>query len=99
MEAFVAYIVKNLVDNPESVSAECSVQGREVIVEVRVAPEDLGKVIGRKGKTIQAVRTIAATAAAREGVRARVELIDDERPPLEESRPAEEEQPSDEEGE
>lgn len=77
MDEFVSYIVKNLVDNPDSVTAEARVLEQELVIDVRVAPEDVGKVIGKKGKTIQALRTIANTAAARLGCRVRVELLDE----------------------
>lgn len=76
MEQFVGYIVKNLVDSPESVSAIRRASDQEVVIEVRVAPDEVGKVIGRKGKTIQAVRTLTSTAAARLGCRVRVEVVD-----------------------
>ncbi len=78
MEEFVGYIVKNLVDVPEEVTAECRLGEDEVIIDIRVSPTDAGKVIGRRGKTIQALRTIAGMVAARLGCRVRVELASEE---------------------
>jgi uncharacterized protein len=75
MEDFVAYIIKNLVSKPAEVTVS-SVEGQEQIsIEIRVAAEDVGKVIGRKGNTINALRTIVRTVATRLGRRAQVELI------------------------
>lgn len=74
MEDFIAYIIKNLVDSPQDVQVNCRNEGEELILEVRVAEGDVAKVIGRRGKTIQALRTIVATAAARLGFRFRLEL-------------------------
>jgi len=76
MEEFVGYLVKNLVEEPDSVSITSNEEGEEATLEVRVAPEDVARVIGRKGRTIQAVRTIAATVAARLRRRVRIEVID-----------------------
>ncbi len=80
MEDFVAYIIKNLVSNPEEVVISSSTLDEEVLrVEIRVADEDVGKVIGRRGNTINALRTIVRTVATRLGQKAQVELIQTER--------------------
>jgi uncharacterized protein len=76
MEEFVGYLVKNLVEDPESVSITSREEEEETTLEVRVAADDVARVIGRKGRTIQAVRTIAATVAARLRRRVRIEVID-----------------------
>jgi uncharacterized protein len=76
MKEFIEYIIKNLVDNPDSVDIRCYEGDRGVVVEVRVGEGDVGKVVGRKGLTIKAIRTIAITAYARLGRRVRVELIE-----------------------
>ncbi|MCC5831435.1 MAG: KH domain-containing protein [Chlamydiales bacterium] len=80
MEEFVAYIIKNLVSHPEEVSVSSSLDQEKVRIEIRVAKEDVGKVIGRRGNTINALRTIVRTVATRLGQKAQVELIqsDDE---------------------
>jgi len=76
MKDFVEYIVKNLVDQPDAVSVDCSEGDQGVLVELRVAPEDVGKVVGKKGRTINAIRTIAMMVSARLGRRVRINLIE-----------------------
>jgi uncharacterized protein len=77
MKEFIEYIVKNLVDDPNAVDVRCFEGERGVIVEVRVGSSDVGKVVGRNGLTIKAIRTIAMMACARLGRRVRIELIED----------------------
>lgn len=72
----VTFIAKSIVDNPEKVEVN-EVEGeRAVVFELRVAPEDMGKVIGKKGRVIHAVRALVQAAAAREGKRATVEILE-----------------------
>ena len=75
MEDFVAYIIKNLVSKPEDVLVSSSDDQEQICIEIRVAAEDVGKVIGRRGNTINALRTIVRTVATRLGRKAQVELI------------------------
>ncbi len=75
MEDFVAYIIKNLVSKPDNVSVSLSEDQGQIFIEIRVAAEDVGKVIGRRGNTINALRTIVRTVATRLGRKAQVELI------------------------
>jgi predicted RNA-binding protein YlqC (UPF0109 family) len=76
MHQFIEYIVKNLVDTPDDVNINCLEGQRGTIVEIRVNKGDIGKVVGKNGKTIQALRTIAMTVASRFNRRVRLELID-----------------------
>ena len=79
MEGLIQYLVKALVDRPEQVELRTSdVEGGK-LYELKVAPEDVGKVIGRDGRTIHAVRTLVAAAAQRKGEKARLEILDDRR--------------------
>jgi len=78
MEEFIAYLVKNLVSSPDQVTISCEEEEGGYRVGIRFADDDVGKVIGRKGNTINALRTICRTVAARLGKRAQVELIQDE---------------------
>ncbi len=80
MEDFVAYIIKNLVSKPEEVVVSSSSDQEKARIEIRVAQEDVGKVIGRRGNTINALRTIVRTVATRLGQKVQVELIQDEVP-------------------
>ncbi|MBD3231745.1 KH domain-containing protein [Candidatus Dependentiae bacterium] len=76
LKELVEYIVKKLVDRPESVSVS-EVSGEQAtIIELRVAPEDLGKVIGKEGKTARAIRTLVHAAASKERKRAVLEILE-----------------------
>jgi predicted RNA-binding protein YlqC (UPF0109 family) len=76
MKEFVEYIVKNLVDQPDSVDVRCLEKDHGTLVELRVDANDVAKVVGRRGRTINAVRTLVMMACARLGHRVRVELIE-----------------------
>jgi predicted RNA-binding protein YlqC (UPF0109 family) len=76
MKEFIEYLVKNLVDNPANVEVRCVEADKGIVVEVRVDPTDVGKVVGRKGMTIKALRTISMMVCARLGRRVRVELVE-----------------------
>lgn len=77
MEALVTYLAKALVDKPDQVELRASdVEGVRML-ELKVAAEDVGKVIGRDGRTVNAMRTLLALAAQKKGVKARLEILDD----------------------
>lgn len=76
MNDFVAYLVKNLVDRPEAVEIKIFEEDQKIKIEIKVAQQDVGKVIGRKGVTINALRTIIMTVCSRLGKKVQVELID-----------------------
>ena len=76
MKEFIEYIIKNLVDQPDAVVVNCIDEDKSMRIEVRVDAKEIGKVVGRKGMTIRAIRMIAMTACARLGYRVRVELIE-----------------------
>ena len=72
----VAFIAASIVDEPDKVLVS-EVEGeRAVVFEVRVAPDDMGKIIGKKGRVIHAVRSLVQAAAAKEGKRAAVEILE-----------------------
>lgn len=73
---FVENIVKHIVDYPENLSVT-RVEGEKVTVfEVRVNPSDIGKVIGKSGRTVKALRTLVGAVAARSGIRAMLEILE-----------------------
>lgn len=75
MKALLELIVKALVDHPQDVTIN-QVEGAEsLIIEVRVNPDDMGKVIGKQGRIIRAIRTLVKATAAREGKRVLVEVL------------------------
>lgn len=76
MKELVEYIAKALVDNPEQVDVQ-EVEGeRSIILELRVANDDMGKVIGKQGRIAKAIRTIVGAAAVKDSKRVMVEIID-----------------------
>ncbi len=77
MKALVEYIAQALVDEPDQVQVTEVVNGPEVILELRVAQADMGRIIGRGGKVIMAIRKLVQVCAAREAKRAELELLED----------------------
>ena len=75
MKEFIAYLIKNLVDTPDAVDVNIVEGEQGTVVEVKVSPQDVGKIVGRQGRTIKALRTIAMTVGARVGRRVRLEVI------------------------
>ena len=77
MKEFIEFIAKHLVDSPEDVIVEEKLSGdRNFILTLRVKKEDAGKVIGKKGRTALAMRTLLTAIAAKEGKRATLEVLD-----------------------
>ncbi|CAA9252729.1 MAG: KH domain RNA binding protein YlqC [uncultured Acidimicrobiales bacterium] len=75
-EDVLAYLVESLVDDPDSVEID-SVEGRRgVSLEVRVAAGDMGRVIGRRGRMANAIRTVVRAAAVKDGVATDVDFVD-----------------------
>lgn len=75
MKNLLEYLARHLVDVPEQVEVHEIEGERSIILELRVAPEDMGKVIGRQGKTAQAIRTLVKAAGLKDGKRVMVEII------------------------
>ncbi|MDP7076776.1 MAG: KH domain-containing protein [Desulfobacterales bacterium] len=76
MKDLIKYIAESLVDNPEQVSVK-EVEGNQTsVLELKVAKEDLGKVIGKQGRTARAMRTILSAASAKIKKRAVLEIIE-----------------------
>lgn len=77
MKDFIEYIAKHLVDNPDAVVVEeRASEENKVVLALRVQSDDVGKVIGKQGKTAQAMRTLLTAIAAKEGHRAILEILD-----------------------
>jgi predicted RNA-binding protein YlqC (UPF0109 family) len=75
MKDLVEFIAKSLVDHPEEVRVDEVRRGETTVVELRVAPDDLGRVIGRQGRTARAMRNLIA-AAERGGSRTILDILD-----------------------
>lgn len=76
MKELLEYLAKALVDNPDDVQIEVIEGERSVILQLRVNPEDIGKVIGKQGRIAQALRTIVKASATKQGKNAIVEILD-----------------------
>lgn len=76
MKELLLYMAKNLVDNPDAVSVTEISDEDGLVLELRVAPEDMGKVIGRQGRIAKEIRTIIKTVAQRDGEKVTVEIVD-----------------------
>ncbi len=76
MKELLLYMAKNLVDNPDAVSVTEISEEDGLVLELRVAPEDMGKVIGRQGRIAKEIRTIIKTVAQRDGEKVTVEIVD-----------------------
>ena len=70
------YIAKSIVDDAESVVIDAEPRANSVTLRLHVAPEDMGKVIGKRGRVAQAIRTVVRAAGAKEGVDAIVDIVD-----------------------
>jgi len=76
LRAVVEVVVKTLVDHPDAVKVTESVRRGMTVVELSTAPGDMGKIIGRQGRTAAAIRTLVALTAERHGVRAQLDIRD-----------------------
>jgi predicted RNA-binding protein YlqC (UPF0109 family) len=77
MKEFVEFIAKQLVDNPDGVVVEEKLsEEKKIILSLKVNSDDIGKVIGKQGKTAQAMRTLLTAVSAKEGKRAVLEIED-----------------------
>ena len=76
MKELLTYVARNLVDHPEQVSVNEIQSDGETILELRVGPEDTGKVIGRQGRIAKEIRTLIRSVAQRSGKRVSVEIVD-----------------------
>ena len=76
MQELIEYVVKTLVDHPEDVRISAIEGERTIVFELRCHPEDVGKVIGKSGKTVGAIRALLSTVAARQNKRAMLEVVE-----------------------
>ena len=75
--AVLEHVVRSIVDDPEAVKVEGFADGEKIVLEVRVGEGDLGRVIGRRGRTAMSIRTVVRAAAERDGVDVDVDFVDD----------------------
>jgi hypothetical protein len=75
LQNLVEYIAKNLVDDPSQVKVELLENANAITLELHVAQNDMGRVIGKGGKIANSIRTLVRVAAAREGKRVNLEIV------------------------
>ena len=75
--AVLEHVVRSIVDQPDGVSVEVTEDGDRTRLDVRVGDGDLGRAIGRRGRTAASIRTVTRAAAAKDGVEVDIEFLDD----------------------
>ena len=75
MKELVEVIAKALVDNPSEVVVSEKKDGRNILIELHVAPSDMGKVIGKQGRIAKAIRSVVKAASTRENLKVDVEIV------------------------
>ena len=76
MEDLLTYIAQNLVEHPQAVDVQETETDGNVVLELRVDPSDMGKVIGRQGRIAKEIRTLMRSVAQRQGKKVSVEIMD-----------------------
>lgn len=76
MKDVLEYLARALVDDPDAVEVTAVEGERSLILQLRVAPEDMGKVIGKKGRIARAIRSLVRAAGSRQGVSTLVEIVE-----------------------
>ena len=74
--AVLEFVAKSIVDDPDSVRIETDRDRRGTMLRLHVAPDDMGKVIGRRGRVAQSIRTLVRATAAKEGTEVNVDIVD-----------------------
>jgi hypothetical protein len=74
MEELIQHIAESIVDDPSQVSVKRVEENNSIIMELSVADEDMGKVIGKRGRIAKAIRTVVNAAAAKEGTNVKVDI-------------------------
>ncbi len=77
MQAFLEYVVKGLVQHPDDVTITPVEREGATVYELRLNPQDVGKVIGRQGMTINAIRSLLLAGSARKGLRCTLEIVEE----------------------
>ena len=79
MQEFVEYVVKGLVQYPDAASVTPVARGGLTVYEIRLAASDVGKIIGRQGLTINAIRSLLLAGSAKKGLRCSLEIVEDKK--------------------
>ena len=81
MESFLEYVVKGLVKNPDDVNITPVDRNGITVYELRMNPSDVGRIIGKDGRTINAIRSLLTAGSARKGLRCMLEIVEEEPEP------------------
>jgi hypothetical protein len=76
MKELIEFVAKGLVDKPEAVAIEQRLEGDTTVLELRVSKEDYGKIIGKQGRTIKALRTLVSASCAKQGLKFSLEVVE-----------------------
>jgi predicted RNA-binding protein YlqC (UPF0109 family) len=79
MQAFLEYVVKGLVQYPERVNISAVERNGATVYELRLDPADVGKIIGRQGVTINAIRSLLQAGSAKKGLRCTMEIVEEQK--------------------
>ncbi len=79
MQDFLEYVVKGLVESPDAVSVEPTDRDGVTVYQLRLHSADMGKVIGKQGNTINAIRALLQVGSAKQGTRCALEVVEDQR--------------------
>jgi uncharacterized protein len=91
-QQFVEFIVKSLVSNPDAVQVERRIDEKGVLLELTVDPEDLGRVIGKRGATAQSVRTLLRALGTKNDARYNLKIVDNGEQPMHHATPSDDQQ-------
>ena len=80
MQAFLEFVVKGLVQKPEEITVTPVEKQGMTVYELRMNPSDVGRIIGREGVTINAIRSLLTAGSAKKGLRCSLEIVEDQRP-------------------
>jgi len=78
MQGFLEYVVKGLVQHPDAVTVTPVEREGMTVYELRLHPDDVGKIIGRQGMTINAIRSLLLAGSARKGLRCTLEIVEEQ---------------------
>src|SRR6476661_4072661 len=87
-QQFIEYIVKSLIGNPDAVRVDRTIDEKGVLLELTVDPEDLGRVIGKRGSTAQSLRSLLRALGTKNDARYNLKIVDVDRPESERGSPA-----------
>lgn len=76
MKDLIEYVTKSLVDKPSAVAVAEKMEGNLTVLELRVSKEDYGKIIGKQGRTVKALRTLLSAACAKNGLKYSLEVVE-----------------------